>query len=325
MDEARRVDADFAEEVLRDLYRYGGKRRWLAWLLWGTLGWFGAHRFYLDRPATALLMAFTLGGGLVWWLVDAFLLHSMVRAYDAEQALRRRTGQPPIALRFMPPLQRDVLSKPPEWTARWRQAGPTRRRARLVGDALVLVLLGVALGRVAVAADVWESIAAVLVLVVLVTAGGAAGRVAHVPVLRGLLRWSHRLRLFYYYNRPGSPLALLLRPITATVTAPFSRRDRAEVRLYLQLGAVVTVAFLILDFGEEVLGPIITQRRLPALTDVLALWLTEAVVTFVVIYAFATPIGAIITRNLLTMRTHTVPRMLSAVVVAALLLGLAYA
>jgi hypothetical protein len=319
----RHVDADFAEEILAELYAYRPQRTWLARVLWVTLGWFGAHRFYLGRPLTGLLMLFTLGGALIWWVVDGFLIGGMVRAHNEEQERRRRAGLPPLELSFMPPLWRNVLEQPPDWTRRWREARRPARIRRLAGDACVLFITGWLLGAVAKAADVWEAIVAVFVLVTLTAAGSAVGRIGHLPVIHGLIRWSHRLRLFYYYARPGSPLALLFRPVTAALFAPFRRRDRAEVRLYLQLGGVFTLLFLLIDFGGEVLGPIVRGRGLPVVSDVLRLWVHEASVTFVVIYAFATPIGAVLTRYLLMLRTHTVPRALSALVVAAVLLGLA--
>lgn len=315
------VDADFAEEILAELYAYPHRRRWLAFALWGTLGWFGAHRFYLDRSGTGLLMLFSLGGGLVWWVADGFLIRGMVRDFNAEQDRRRVAGLPPIELSFMPPLRRDVLAQPPEWTHRWHAASRTSRAMRFAGDVLVLTFIGLGLGSVARSAGVWEAVVAVLVLVLLTAAGSEVGRLSHVPAVHGLIRWSHRLRLFYYYNRPGSPLALLFRPITGALLAPFRRRDRAEVKLYLQLGGVFTLAFLLLDFGADVLGPVMAGR-LPGLGDVFALWVSEATVTFVVIYAFATPIGAVLTLYLLVGRTHTMPRVLSALVLCAVLLGL---
>ncbi|CAN5775282.1 hypothetical protein BH23GEM9_BH23GEM9_25650 [soil metagenome] len=317
------VDPDFAEEILAELYAYRPKRKWLAYLLWGTLGWFGAHRFYMGRPLTGLLMLFSLGGALVWWFVDIFLIGGMVRHHNEEQEQRRRVGLPPLELSFMPPLWRNVLDQPPEWTRRWREAGNVARARRMTGDVLVLVMTGLLLGAVARAADVWEAILAVVVLVIVVTAGAAVGRFGHLPVVHGLIRWSHRLRLFYYYSPPGSPLAMLFRPVTAAILAPFRRRDRAEVRLYLQLGGVITLFFLILDFGGEVLGPILRSGTLPSPFAVLILWIREATVTFVVIYAFATPIGAILTQYLLMLRTHTVPRVLGALVLLSVLLGIA--
>jgi hypothetical protein len=315
-------DADFAEDILADLYSYRLKRRWLAFLLWGTLGWFGAHRFYLDRSGTGLLMLFSLGGALMWWVIDGFRITSMVNAHNAEQAFRRTQRLPPLELSFMPPLTPDVLAAPPEWTVLRRQRSRARRMTRFAGDVLVLVVTGLLLGAVAKRLDVWEAVLAVLVLVALSFAGAAVGRFGHLPVVRGLLRWSHRVRLFYYYNKPGNPLALLFRPVTAAVLAPFRRRDRAEVRLYLQLGGVFTAAFLLLDFGGEVFGFFFAGQDGPGLTNLLGLWLREAVLTFIVIFAFATPIGAVLTMYLLVRRTHTVPRVLSVLVTVAIVWGL---
>jgi hypothetical protein len=291
----------------------------VAFVLWLALGWFGAHRFYVDRHGTGLLMLFTGGGGLVWWVVDGFLVRGMVRDYNAEQTLRERVRQPPRELDFMPPLSRDVLSRPPEWVERWQSGGTGRGVARLVGDALVVGVTAFLLGAVASAAGVYEAVIAVLVLAALTVAGSGAGAFGHLPVVRELIRWNHRLRLFYYYNKPGTPLALLFRPLSAAVLAPFRRRDRAEVKLYLQLGGVFTLLFLLIDLIEA-----LAENGLGALSpgSLFGLWIREAVVTFIVIFSFATPIGGVLTLHLLMRRTHTVPRILSALVVVALVLGI---
>ncbi len=57
-------------------------------------------------------------------------------------------------------------------------------------------------------------------------------------------------------------------------------------------------------------------------TSLLTMWATEAVMTFVIIFAFATPIGAVITLYLLVSPTHAIPRRLSALVAGTVLLGL---
>ncbi|HEX2166608.1 MAG TPA: TM2 domain-containing protein [Longimicrobiales bacterium] len=315
----RRLDADFAAEVLAEIYTYPRRRLWVAVALWLLLGWVGGHRFYLGRYGTGLLMMVSGGGLLVWWVVDGFYIASFVRDYNEDQALRERVRQPPRELDFMPPLSRDVLSKPPEWTERWQAGSAPRSALRLAGDIMVLLLTGLGLGSIAGSAGVYEAVVAVAVLAALTAVGASAGGLQHLPVARELIRWSHRLRLFYYYNKPGNPLALLFRPLTAAVLAPFRRRDRAEVKLYLQLGGVLTLFFLLIDLIEAV-----AADGLGALSpgSLFGLWIREATTTFVVIYAFATPIGAVLTLHLLMRRTHTVPRLLSGLVVVAMVVGM---
>jgi len=75
----------------------------LAILLWATLGWIGAHRFYLGRSGSALLMVLLLLGSIVtmvglhvdqsphagWpllvmaavWLLDGLTLRSLLRGH----------------------------------------------------------------------------------------------------------------------------------------------------------------------------------------------------------------------------------------------------
>lgn len=314
------MDPDFAREVLRDLYAYRPKRRWLAWTVWALFGILGAHRFYLERPVTGLLMLLTGGGALVWWVVDAFLLSDMVRAHNREQAQRQARGLPPIELQFMPPLSDDVLRQPPAWARPWQERGAPRRALRFAGDLTVLMAAGFILGALFGADGVTEAAFAVLVLVAMVMLGGEVGWLVDVPGAHALIRWTHRLRLYYYYNRPGSPPALLLRPLLGVLAAPFRRRDRAEARLYIELGAVFTLGFMALDLVGEVLIPLF-QDGIGALNPYRLgwLWVSEASVTFVATFAFAAPIGAILTLYQLTRRTHTIPRILGAFVIGCFL------
>ena len=63
-----------------------GRRKSVAatWLLWLFLGELGAHRFYLGRVGSGIAMLLTLGGLLIWALVDAFLIPGMLRANKRE-------------------------------------------------------------------------------------------------------------------------------------------------------------------------------------------------------------------------------------------------
>ncbi len=51
-----------------------------TWLLWLFLGEFGAHRFYLGRIGTGIAMLLTLGGLLIWALLDVFFIPGMLKA-----------------------------------------------------------------------------------------------------------------------------------------------------------------------------------------------------------------------------------------------------
>ena len=50
----------------------------VAYLLWFFFGWFGIHRFYLERPLTGIIWFLTLGIAGVGWLIDLFLIPGMV-------------------------------------------------------------------------------------------------------------------------------------------------------------------------------------------------------------------------------------------------------
>ena len=69
-----------------------------AYLLCFFLGWISAHRFYLGKPVTAILQIFSyfILIGFVWWLLDLFLIPSIIEdkmdeaRSDAAWAIRRR-------------------------------------------------------------------------------------------------------------------------------------------------------------------------------------------------------------------------------------------
>jgi TM2 domain-containing membrane protein YozV len=50
------------------------KRILPAFLLCFLLGIFGAHRFYVGKTGTAIIMIFTLGGLGIWALIDLILI-----------------------------------------------------------------------------------------------------------------------------------------------------------------------------------------------------------------------------------------------------------
>ncbi|EED34022.1 TM2 domain family protein [gamma proteobacterium NOR5-3] len=302
-------DADFSRAVLHELYRYPLKRREVAWLLWALTGLFGGHRFYLDRPATALAMAVTAGGGLIWWLIDIFLIPGMLRSFNTDQSARQKTGQPPRALSFMPPIRGMVLPPRPDWIDK-RQG-----RGRLYGDVLVLMLAGISVGAISSSTGNLEPIIAIVALSAITLLGARWDALATTPVLRNFDRWSHRLRLYYYVNDPGGPLTLFFRPILGLVTAPFRKRARAEAWLYLQIGLWFTIIFTGLDVLEAI------SIDAQGLSIHPLNFLGDVAITLASIYAFAAPIGAILTTHVLLERRDVTVWLLTCITLAAILLG----
>lgn len=83
---AQKSQLDARELLILDQeVRNQGKSMLVAYLLWFFLGGFGAHRFYMKKTGSAvaqLILTITVIGAIVsciWVLIDAFLLHGMVR------------------------------------------------------------------------------------------------------------------------------------------------------------------------------------------------------------------------------------------------------
>ena len=68
-------------------------------------GVFGLHRFYVDKPRTAIAMIFTLGGLGIWWLYDLVLL-AAGEFRDSEDLAVRQWG-----VEEMPWAGRDLSSR----------------------------------------------------------------------------------------------------------------------------------------------------------------------------------------------------------------------
>jgi len=67
-----------------------GKNMVVAYVLWYFLGIVGGHRFYLGKKGSAiaqLILTLTLIGAVItaiWWLVDAFLVHTWVKDHNRD-------------------------------------------------------------------------------------------------------------------------------------------------------------------------------------------------------------------------------------------------
>lgn len=315
-------DPDFSRAVLRDLYSYPRKKRWVAWALWLTLGWAGAHRFYLGKEITGALMLFTGGGGGFWWAFDVLRVDKYLTRCNVDQELREREGRPPRGLDGMPPLSGFDPERPPDWVEIWRKRSSFRRSLRFWGDMFVLFLAPLVLGALmGNAQGAVEAAVAILVLAGLTALGSGPAWLEDMPVGRDLLRWSHRLRLFYRHNPPSSPAVLVVRPIVGLLWAPFRVRDRAEVRIYGELGAVFTAGFLLMEVIPGLVIPAVTPGQSANLSGFLTGWVGQAFSTFFIVYAFAAPVGAILNRYLLLEDTHRLPRILAVMTLIFVALG----
>ena len=76
-----------------------GRNVGLAYLLWFFLWFASAHRFYLGRPASAILqiLSYFILIGFIWVLVDAFLIPGMIR--ESNDRIRGRLAGELLALR----------------------------------------------------------------------------------------------------------------------------------------------------------------------------------------------------------------------------------
>ncbi|GIQ68827.1 TM2 domain-containing protein [Xylanibacillus composti] len=76
--------------LVEQAVRQRGKNMVVAYVLWFFLGMLGGHRFYMNRPITAivqLVLSLTVVGMMItslWWIADAFLLHGYVQDKNRE-------------------------------------------------------------------------------------------------------------------------------------------------------------------------------------------------------------------------------------------------
>jgi hypothetical protein len=302
------ADPDFSAEIVADLYQYRFKSFPLAIALGALGGIFGAHRFYLGKTLTGILMLLTGGGGLIWWILDLFLIRTMVEAFNKEEDTRADNQQPPQGLGFLPPKHELKLAGPPAW------ANKRRGRIQVIGSALVLSLIGLTMGAISGATGTYEPVLITLAFIAVTLTVARWKSVSKIPVLNGLSRWNHRLRLYYHTVDPGSVWLLALRPITGVLFAPWQLRARAEVRLYLQLGVVFSILFTLLDIAE------LSESQ--SLAAGLGIMFGEFIQTLVYTYVFVAPVGALLTTQLLLSRRDQVVWTLSALTIVFIYLGL---
>jgi hypothetical protein len=143
-------------------------------------------------------MLLTGGGGLCWWIWDVFHIRTMVEAFNNQEDTRADAHIPPQGLGFLPPKDDLQLSGPPSW------ADKRRGRIRVIGSAVVLGLIGLSIGAISGTTGMYEPVTIILVFIVLTLTAARWHGISRIPVLSGLSRWSHRLRLYYYTVEPDS-------------------------------------------------------------------------------------------------------------------------
>lgn len=301
------ADPDFSRAVVDELYRRRPYSLAITGLLAVTLGALGAHRFYCGRFWSAMAMLLTAGGGLLWWIWDVFHLRSLVVLANERQLSREAAGFPPRGMDFMPRRSELRLDEPPPWAVR------RSSKARVVASAVMLTGLGLALGGTTALTRSWEP-AVVLTLFMAISLIAARSKtLAKVPVLGALIRWVHRLRLFYHHVDPGSVTSLALRPIFGIFWAPWRPSTRAEIRLHLQMGGIVVLALAVFD-AIEVLRSATLAAGLIAL-------LAELAQTLVFTYLFVAPASALLTTQLLLSRRDRLVQTLSLLTLVSMVVG----
>ena len=231
---------------------------------------------------------------LLWWR-DFFRVKKLVDEYNETESLLRDQRMPPQSLSFLPPRDELDLTQPPVW------ASQRDSRGVLVGGTLLLALFGFVMGVIMGATGVFEPsiIMIVFMLVTLIAARWPGMR--HVPLLGQLSRWNHRLRLYYFSTDPGSVWLLAARPFIGIAIAPWQKKSRAEVRLYLQIGLAFALVFAAFDLYE------MNER---GFWVGFGLMMAELGQTIVYTYAFVAPVGAILlTQQLLARKDYVIPMM----------------
>ena len=316
-----KADPFMQRQLYNELHAYPSKRYRVAQLIWFFAGIVGGHRFYLGKVGTAVLMLLTMGGGLIWWIIDAFLLKDQVQEFNDEQAQREAKDEPPIGMEFVPKVPPDALASRPAWAEqRTGQRGRFLKVLGLVGDACMVIFCGFMLGAFTEGAESNTVFLVVIALVLMINLADQLIQWYHIPVIRSVIRWDLKLRLFYQFNEPGRSYTLFFRPIVGIFYAPFSRKARAEVTLYLQIAGIVSAATMLAGFFTGEGASLFTSF---SVSSFLEGWSKNNVIGFFTVFAFASPLGATLMKHTLLRRPNWVRWMLSALVFWALFQGLA--
>ena len=310
--------------LVLELHTYPIKDLRITRIIWGLFGILGGHRFYLGQFGWGVLMLVTIGGCLIWWIVDGFKLKSLVSTHNDQQAERQRSNQPPLGMEYVPMVEPEVLAGPPEWAAATMDAagtpqGKMRFFWEATADVIALMFFGYVLGAITGDTGYRTAAWAVLAIVTMINFADFLLPMHHWPVVNGMIHWDYRLRLFYHFNAPGRRLALYFRPLIGLFYAPFRPKPRAEVMLYLEIGSVFLVGKALMGlFGGET-WTLLTSLDFGGFVEK---WVQGIVLGFFTIYGFAAPIGAIMMKHVLLRRRNYVRWGLSLVALYFLAAGM---
>ena len=318
------LDDSVHDQLVRELHTYRRKDSRIARVIWILGGYLGLHRFYLGQTGYGILMLCTAGGLLVWWIIDGFRLNEMVAAYNAEQDRREAAELPPVDMDYVPVATPDALLDYPAWAQqrlypKGKAQSGLRKFLELTADFFALMFFGFVLGAVTVSTGYNTAGWAVLAIVVMINFVDYLIPIHHWPIARGLIHWDYRLRLFYQFNEPGRRWQLYFRPLIGLFYAPFNKKARTEVLLYLELGSVFIVGRLLMAF---ITGDSWVMLKNVDFDGFLSNWLEGTILGFFTVYGFVAPIGAIMMKHMLLRRPNYVRWGLSFIIVFFLYAGL---
>ena len=317
------LSPDVRDQLIDELHTYPLKNQRFARLIWSVFGLFGGHRFYLGQVGLGALMLLSVGGCLVWWIIDGFKLRQLVDVFNEEQRQRQQEKRPPIGLDYVPMVEPEVLERPPAWGEKiMMRKGTPKGKGRffweIVADGLAVIFFAFLCGAMAQETGYRTAALAVLAIVAMINFADYLLPWHAWPLVSGMIHWDYRLRLFYHFNAPGRRLLLYLRPLIGLFYAPFRPKARSEVVLYLEIGSIFLVfrALYGLAGGET--------WQLLSTFDIggfLESWMKGIVLGFFSIYAFAAPIGAILMKHVLLRRANYVRWGLSLLILYFLISG----
>lgn len=317
------IDPLVHDQLVRELHTYRRKNELVGRLLCYFGGFLGLHRFYVGQVLYGILMLCTLGGALVWWILDIGKVRGMVADYNAEQDRREAADEPPIGMDYVPVATPDAFLDYPAWGhARLNPKGKPRSRARkvleIIADAMALLFFGFVLGAMSAGSGYNGAVYAVVTLVLMINFVDMLIPWHQLPFVGGMIHWDYRLRLFYHFNEPGRRWKLYFRPLLGLLYAPFNRKARTEVLLYLELGSVFVVGRLLVGLlGGDTWDMIVSLN----FSGFMSNWVESLVLGFITVYGFAAPIGALLMKHVLLRRQNYIRWGLSVVVILFLYLG----